>query len=127
MGESENDSQLVARAIDWYRDKNEKLSLFKPSIKIIQQALEGLPGGPYENLEIRCFDREKEPEWNEFEYRFISKKSSPSFELPKQELYVRIEAPKGELGARPTYYIQNITNKYASHPPSPYNSRCLKG
>ncbi|WVZ26747.1 hypothetical protein V8G54_000003 (mitochondrion) [Vigna mungo] len=26
-----------------------------------------LPGGPYENLEIRCFDREKEPEWNEFE------------------------------------------------------------
>ncbi|KAK7370719.1 hypothetical protein VNO78_37272 [Psophocarpus tetragonolobus] len=68
------------------------------SIKIIQQALEGLPGGPYENLEIRCFDREKEPEWNEFEYRFISKKSSPSFELPKQELYVRIEAPKGELG-----------------------------
>ncbi|CAJ1978099.1 unnamed protein product, partial [Sphenostylis stenocarpa] len=32
------------------------------SIKIIQQALEGLPGGPYENLEIRYFDREKEPE-----------------------------------------------------------------
>ncbi|KAK7321968.1 hypothetical protein VNO80_35309 [Phaseolus coccineus] len=60
------------------------------SIKIIQQALEGLPGGPYENLEIRCFDREKEPEWNEFEYRFISKKSSPSFELPKQELYKKI-------------------------------------
>ncbi|KAG5512824.1 hypothetical protein RHGRI_038805 [Rhododendron griersonianum] len=42
------------------------------SIKIIQQALEGIPGGPYENLEIRRFDR--------------------------QELYVRVEAPKGELG-----------------------------
>ncbi|KAG5512825.1 hypothetical protein RHGRI_038805 [Rhododendron griersonianum] len=28
------------------------------SIKIIQQALEGIPGGPYENLEIRRFDRE---------------------------------------------------------------------
>ncbi|KAK7370489.1 hypothetical protein VNO78_37621 [Psophocarpus tetragonolobus] len=68
------------------------------SIKIIQQALEGIPGGPYENLEIRCFDREKEPEWNDFEYRFFSKKPSPTFELPKQELYVRIEAPKGELG-----------------------------
>jgi NADH:ubiquinone oxidoreductase subunit D len=27
------------------------------SIKIIQQALEGLPGGPYENLESRGFDR----------------------------------------------------------------------
>ncbi|KAK7234249.1 hypothetical protein RIF29_47054 [Crotalaria pallida] len=68
------------------------------SVKIIQQALEGIPGGPYENLEIRCFDREKEPEWNDFEYRFISKKPSPTFELPKQELYVRVEAPKGELG-----------------------------
>ena len=68
------------------------------SIKIIQQALEGIPGGPYENLEIRCFEREKEPKWNDFEYRFIGKKSSPTFELPKQELYVRVEAPKGELG-----------------------------
>nr|YP_011033861.1 NADH-plastoquinone oxidoreductase subunit 7 [Gueldenstaedtia verna]WRI15662.1 NADH-plastoquinone oxidoreductase subunit 7 [Gueldenstaedtia verna] len=68
------------------------------SIKIIQQALEGIPGGPYENLEIRSFDREKEPKWNDFEYRFIGKKSSPTFELPKQELYVRVEAPKGELG-----------------------------
>ncbi|RYR39853.1 hypothetical protein Ahy_A09g045488 [Arachis hypogaea] len=57
------------------------------SIKIIQQALEGIPGGPYENLEIRYFDREREPEWNDFEYRFISKKPSPTFELPKQELY----------------------------------------
>ncbi|WJX81115.1 NADH:ubiquinone reductase (H(+)-translocating) [Trifolium repens] len=49
------------------------------SIKIIQQALEGISGGPYENLEIRSFDREQEPEWNDFEYRFIGKKSSPTF------------------------------------------------
>ncbi|KAL5550165.1 hypothetical protein UlMin_000341 [Ulmus minor] len=55
------------------------------SIKIIQQAMEGIPGGPYENLEIRYFDRERNPEWNDFEYRFI-------------KLYVRVEAPKGELG-----------------------------
>ncbi|XLS71531.1 hypothetical protein HN51_028396 [Arachis hypogaea] len=60
------------------------------SIKIIQQALEGIPGGPYENLEIRYFDREREPEWNDFEYRFISKKPSPTFELPKQELYISL-------------------------------------
>jgi len=68
------------------------------SIKIIQQALEGIPGGPYENLEVRRFDRAKDSEWNDFEYRFISKKPSPNFELSKQELYVRVEAPKGELG-----------------------------
>ncbi|XP_049391906.1 NAD(P)H-quinone oxidoreductase subunit H, chloroplastic-like [Solanum stenotomum] len=68
------------------------------SIKIIQQDLEGIPGGPYENLEMQRFDRLKDPEWNDFEYRFISKKPSPTFELSKQELYVRVEAPKGELG-----------------------------
>jgi len=43
------------------------------SVKIIQQALEGIPGGPYENLETRSFDRERNREWNNFEYRFISK------------------------------------------------------
>ncbi|KAI3822124.1 hypothetical protein L1987_09705 [Smallanthus sonchifolius] len=62
------------------------------------EALEGIPGGPYENLEIRRFDRVKDTVWNEFDYRFISKKSSPTFELSKQELYARVEAPKGELG-----------------------------
>jgi NAD(P)H-quinone oxidoreductase subunit H len=68
------------------------------SIKIIQQALEGIPGGPYENLEVRRFDKTKDSVWNDFDYRFISKKPSPTFELSKQELYVRVEAPKGELG-----------------------------
>ncbi|KAK9082290.1 hypothetical protein Syun_031748 [Stephania yunnanensis] len=55
-------------------------------------------GGPYENLEVRRLDRARDSEWNDFEYRFISKKPSPTLELSKQELYVRVEAPKGELG-----------------------------
>lgn len=38
-----------------------------------------------------------DPGWNDFEYGFISKKLSPTYELPKQELYVRVEAPKGKL------------------------------
>ncbi|MCE3215415.1 hypothetical protein HAX54_002316, partial [Datura stramonium] len=38
------------------------------------------------------------PEWNDFEYRFISKKPSPTFELSKQERYVRVEAPKRRIG-----------------------------
>ncbi|KAL5642970.1 hypothetical protein ACJX0J_004366 [Zea mays] len=42
----------------------------RESIKIIQQAVEKIPGGPYENLEARRF----------------------------KKLYVRVEAPKGELG-----------------------------
>ncbi|CAN1864409.1 NAD(P)H-quinone oxidoreductase subunit H, chloroplastic, partial [Linum perenne] len=35
------------------------------SITIIQQALERIPGGPYENLETRHFDRERHPEWDD--------------------------------------------------------------
>ena len=34
-----------------------KLGEMMESIKIIQQALEGILGEPYENLEIRSFDR----------------------------------------------------------------------
>nr|QKV48220.1 NADH-plastoquinone oxidoreductase subunit 7 [Oreorchis foliosa var. indica] len=75
-----------------------RIGEMQESIKIIQQALEGIPGGPYENLENRRFHRTKNSEWNNFEYRFITKKLSPNFELLKQELYVRVEAPKGELG-----------------------------
>lgn len=75
-----------------------RIGEMRESIKMIQQALEGIPGGPYENLEVRRFDRAKNYEWNDFAYRFISKKPSPNFELSKQELYVRVEAPKGELG-----------------------------
>ncbi|KAJ0620450.1 putative NADH dehydrogenase (quinone) [Helianthus annuus] len=71
-----------------------RISEMTESIKIIQQALEGIPGGPYENLEIRRFDRVKDTVWNEFDYRFISKKPSPTFELSKQELYARVEAPR---------------------------------
>lgn len=68
------------------------------SIKIIQQVLEGIPGGPYENLENRRFNTTKNSEWNYFEYIFLTKKLSPNFELLKQEIYVRVESTKGELG-----------------------------
>nr|AZZ70791.1 NADH dehydrogenase subunit 7 [Amentotaxus yunnanensis] len=75
-----------------------RIGEMKESIKIIRQALEVIPGGPYENLEIRRLNKGKDSQWNNFESRFISKKPSPTFELSKQEHYVRVEAPKGELG-----------------------------
>lgn len=43
------------------------------SIKIIQQALEGIPGGLYENLEIRCFDRARDPELNDLNIDLLVK------------------------------------------------------
>ncbi|PVH32000.1 hypothetical protein PAHAL_9G286900 [Panicum hallii] len=75
-----------------------RIGEMRESIKIIQQAVEKIPGGPYENLEARRFKKAKNSEWNDFEYPFLGKKPSPNFELSKQELYVRVEAPKGELG-----------------------------
>ncbi|CAN6483142.1 unnamed protein product [Victoria cruziana] len=47
---------------------------------------------------LACYLIRIDSELNDFEYRLISKRPSPSFELSKQELYVRVEAPKGELG-----------------------------
>ena len=79
-----------------------RIGEMRESTKIIQQALKNLPGGPYENLEARrigLLGKDKNSSlWNDFEYQFISKKTSPTFKLPKQEHYVRVEAPKGELG-----------------------------
>jgi NAD(P)H-quinone oxidoreductase subunit H len=75
-----------------------RLGEMRQSAKIIQQALKGLPGGPYENLEAKRISSGPKSEWGGFDYQFISKKSSPTFKIPKGEHYVRVEAPKGELG-----------------------------
>nr|YP_636523.1 49 kDa subunit of NADH-plastoquinone oxidoreductase [Zygnema circumcarinatum]Q32RK3.1 RecName: Full=NAD(P)H-quinone oxidoreductase subunit H, chloroplastic; AltName: Full=NAD(P)H dehydrogenase subunit H; AltName: Full=NADH-plastoquinone oxidoreductase 49 kDa subunit; AltName: Full=NADH-plastoquinone oxidoreductase subunit H [Zygnema circumcarinatum]AAX45819.1 49 kDa subunit of NADH-plastoquinone oxidoreductase [Zygnema circumcarinatum] len=77
-----------------------RIGEMRESVTIIQQALKAIPGGPYENLEARRMASmaQKNSQWNDFEYQFVSKKPSPTFKLPKQEHYVRVEAPKGELG-----------------------------
>nr|AJB98509.1 NADH-plastoquinone oxidoreductase subunit 7 [Helminthostachys zeylanica] len=75
-----------------------RIGEMRESVKIVQQALEVIPGGPYENSEARRLNQGKDSEWNDFDYQSIGKKSSPTFKLPRQEYYVRVEAPKGELG-----------------------------
>ncbi|AGY60182.1 NAD(P)H-quinone oxidoreductase subunit H [Gloeobacter kilaueensis] len=77
---------------------NVRIKEMRESVKIIRQALDALPGGPYENLEARRLAEGPKSEWNGFDYQFIGKKSSPTFRIPKGEHYVRVEAPKGELG-----------------------------
>nr|WGO61561.1 NADH dehydrogenase subunit 7 [Aneura pinguis]WGO61647.1 NADH dehydrogenase subunit 7 [Aneura pinguis] len=90
--------------IQWQREGDSlarylvRIGEMRESVRMIQQALKAIPGGPYENLEARRLNKEKNSEWNSFEYQFISKKPSPTLKLPKQEHYIRIEAPKGELG-----------------------------
>lgn len=70
----------------------------RESVKIIRQALKGLPGGPYENLEARRMAEGRKSQWNDFDYQFVGKKMAPTFKIPKGEHYVRVECGKGELG-----------------------------
>lgn len=70
----------------------------RQSVKIIQQALQGLPGGPYENLEALRLVEGRKSKWHEFDYQFIGKKLAPTFKIPEGELYARVETGKGELG-----------------------------
>jgi NAD(P)H-quinone oxidoreductase subunit H len=75
-----------------------RITEMRESTKIIRQALQMMPGGPYENLEARRLYYGKTSTWNDFDYQYIGKKPSPTFKIPKNEHYVRVEAPKGELG-----------------------------
>ncbi len=70
----------------------------RESAKIIKQALKGLPGGSYENLEAKRMTSDRKSEWNEFNYQFIAKKVAPTFKIPKGEVYARVESGRGELG-----------------------------
>jgi NAD(P)H-quinone oxidoreductase subunit H len=70
----------------------------RESVKILYQALKGIPGGSYENLEAKRLESGPKSEWNGFDYQFIGKKVAPTFKIPKGEHYVRTESGKGELG-----------------------------
>ncbi|MDZ8260223.1 NAD(P)H-quinone oxidoreductase subunit H [Nostoc sp. ChiQUE01b] len=75
-----------------------RIGEMRESVKIIQQALKGLPGGAYENLEAQRMKTGSKSEWNRFDYQFIAKKVAPTFKIPQGEHYVRIESGRGELG-----------------------------
>ncbi len=70
----------------------------RESVSIIKQAIAGLPGGAYENLEAKRMAAGKKSEWNDFDYQYIAKKVAPTFKIPKGEHYLRIESGRGELG-----------------------------
>jgi len=75
-----------------------RLREMRESVKIIQQALQKLPGGSYENLEAKRIASDRKSEWNGFDYQFIAKKIAPTFKIPEGELYTRVESGRGELG-----------------------------
>ena len=75
-----------------------RMGEMRESVKIIQQAIAGLPGGPFENLEAKRMEAGPKSEWNGFDYQYIGKKIAPTFKIPKGEHYVRLEAGRGEMG-----------------------------
>jgi NAD(P)H-quinone oxidoreductase subunit H len=75
-----------------------RLGEMRESIKIIRQALKGLPGGSYENLEAKRLASGSKSEWHGLDYQFLAKKVAPTFKIPTGEHYVRIESGRGELG-----------------------------
>ncbi|MGI0489630.1 NAD(P)H-quinone oxidoreductase subunit H [Pantanalinema rosaneae CENA516] len=75
-----------------------RMDEMRQSVKIIRQAIKGLPGGPYENLEAKRMAEGPKSQWNEFDYQFIGKKLAPTWKVPAGEHYVRLESGKGELG-----------------------------
>ncbi|AGY58330.1 NAD(P)H-quinone oxidoreductase subunit H [Gloeobacter kilaueensis] len=81
-----------------------RMKEMRESVKIVLQALDRLPGGPFEQLEARRLAEGPKSEWNSFDYQFIGRKSSPTFKLPTGEAYARIEEAKGEMGV---YLIGN--------------------
>jgi NAD(P)H-quinone oxidoreductase subunit H len=70
----------------------------REALKIIRQALKGIPGGAYENLEAQRMAEGRKSKWNDFEYQYVAKKVAPTFKIPTGEHYVRLESGKGELG-----------------------------
>ncbi|MEA5594164.1 NAD(P)H-quinone oxidoreductase subunit H [Rivularia sp. UHCC 0363] len=75
-----------------------RIGEMRESVSILKQAIQGLPGGAYENLEAKRMVEGKKSEWNDFDYQYIAKKVAPTFKIPQGEHYVRIESGRGELG-----------------------------
>ncbi|HEY9815182.1 MAG TPA: NAD(P)H-quinone oxidoreductase subunit H [Candidatus Obscuribacterales bacterium] len=75
-----------------------RLTEMRESLRIIQQALDGLPGGPWESLEVKRLAEGPKSKWDGFDYQFIAKKIAPTFKIPAGEHYVRVESGRGELG-----------------------------
>ncbi len=75
-----------------------RMKEMRESVKILRQAIAGLPGGSYENLEAKRLAAGPKSEWDGPDYQYVSKKIAPTFKIPKGEHYVRVESGKGEVG-----------------------------
>jgi NADH-quinone oxidoreductase subunit D len=95
-----------------------RMAEMNESLKIVQQALENLPGGP---INVGPVERTALPDKKQV-YRTIEglithfelEMANRGFEVPHEEVYAAIEAPNGELG----FYIVGDGSEVA------YRARC---
>jgi NADH-quinone oxidoreductase subunit D len=103
-----------------------RMEEMKQSLRIIKQALDGLPQGPYRIKAQGIVLPPKEDVLNKMESLiFHFKLITEGFKPPRGAVYQGIEAPKGELG----YYISsdgtNMPHRMRVRPPSYVNLSAL--
>ena len=103
-----------------------RMKEMRQSLKIVQQALDGMPEGPFRAHVPGVVLPPKEDVLHKMESMiFHFKIITEGFKAPKGAVYSGIESPKGELG----FYIQaDGTNKPVRirvRPPSFINLACL--
>jgi len=70
----------------------------RESVKILYQALKGLPGGSYENLEAKRLESGPKSEWNGFDYQFIGKKVRRLLRFPRANIMSALKAARVSWG-----------------------------
>ncbi len=110
-------------AYDRYKLRLEEM---RQSLRIIQQAIDGMPAGPYRAHVPGVVLPPKEDILHKMESLiFHFKIITDGFKAPKGAVYQGIESPKGELG----FYISsdgtNRPNRVRVRPPSFVNLSCL--
>jgi len=103
-----------------------RLEEMRQSLRIIRQALDGLPSGPYITKDRKITPPPKEEALKGMEQLIHHFKFwTEGFKPPKGDVYHSIESPKGEIGC---YIVSDGTNKpYRVHfrPPSFVNISAL--
>ena len=94
---------------DVYARYRVRIDEMRQSARIVKQALEGMPGGPWQAdaPKIVLPDREKmKTQMEALIYHF--KIVTEGFRVPAGEVYQAVESPRGEIGY---YIVSNGTSK----------------
>jgi NADH-quinone oxidoreductase subunit D len=116
----------VGTAGDAYDRYLLRLKEIRQSLRIIQQAIDGMPDGPFRAHVPGVVLPPKEDVLHKMESMiFHFKIITEGFKTPKGQVYQGIESPKGELGFFFSSDGSNRPNRVRVRPPSFVNLACL--